>query len=195
MSLRYHVLPIKMPSDLANKENGKLPPHLLAKLKGTNGAMHPKAATAFNCLQLHAYFNGIDLQSTSTTDTYRPYHRQRNTFLKRYSETFTNRIPPVSRKWEGKRYWLRKGFAPSASPGTSNHGWGLAIDIAHASGARLAWMLGSSGWTSPVLQYGFSWEVASGKNAESWHIRYVCGDQYPQAVLDALKVFPELEAK
>ena len=195
MSLRYHVLPIKMPSDLANKENGKLPPHLLAKLKGTSGAMHPKAATAFNCLQMHAFFAGIDLQSTSTADTYRSYERQERTFLDRYAEKFTNRVPPVFRTWNRKRYWLKKGKAPSATPGTSNHGWGLAIDVAGASGKRLAWMLGPSAWESPVLKFGFSWEVASGKNAESWHIRYVCGDEYPPAVVEALKVFPELEAK
>lgn len=193
--MRYHVLRIVMPSDLEGQENGKLDNNLLRKLHGTRGAMHHKAATAFNCLQLYAYFNDVDLQSTSTADTYRSYDRQERTFLDRYSSSWTNRIPPVSRKWGSKRYWLKKGRAPSATPGTSNHGWGLAIDIAGASGARLAWMLGSSGWTSPVLQYGFSWEVVSGKNAESWHIRYVCGDQYPQAVLDALKVFPELEAK
>lgn len=193
--MRFHVLELKMPSDLLNQENGKINPNLLRKLHGTSGALHHKAATAFNCLQMHAFFQSVDLQATSVADTYRSYERQERTFLSRYSSKPTTRIPPVTRKWNGKRYWLNKGAAPSASPGTSNHGWGLAIDVAGASGARLAWMLGQSAWASPVLQYGFSWEVASGPNAESWHIRYVCGDEYPKAVLDALKVFPELEAR
>ena len=193
--MKYHVLPIIQPSDLAGQQNGKLDERLLRKLHGTKGALHHKAATAFNCLQLNAYFNGIDLQSTSTADTYRAYQRQESGFLQRYSTSLSKRVPPVARRWNGKTYWLKKGYAPMATPGTSNHGWGLAIDIAGASGSRLAWMLGKGWWDSPVLQYGFSWEVASGRNAESWHIRYVCGDNYPPAVLEALRAFPELEAK
>jgi len=47
---------------------------------------------------------------------------------------------------------------------------------------------------SPVVKYGFTWEVESGPNAESWHIRYVCGDEWPSAVDEALKVFPDLRA-
>jgi LAS superfamily LD-carboxypeptidase LdcB len=193
--MKFHVLPLQMPAELKGQENGQINSNLLRKLHGTKGALYRQAATAFNCLQMEAYFAGIDLQSTSTVDTYRSYERQLATFNDRYSEKLTGRVPPVSRTFGGKRYWLKRGKAPSAAPGTSNHGWGLAIDIAGASGVRLAWMLGSSAWTSPVLKYGFSWEVESGKNAESWHIRYVCGDKPTQATLDTLKVFPELEAK
>jgi len=193
--MKFHVLPLQMPAELNGKENGRLSDKLLRKLHGTKGALYRHAATAFNCLQMEAYFAGIDLQSTSVADTYRSYDQQLATFNNRYSEKLTGRVPPVSRTFNGKKYWLKRGMAPSATPGTSNHGWGLAIDIANASGPRLAWMLGDSPWTSPVLKYGFSWEVESGKNAESWHIRYVCGDKPTQAVLDAIKAFPELEAK
>jgi hypothetical protein len=44
------------------------------------------------------------------------------------------------------------------------------------------------------VKYGFTWEVESGPNAESWHIRYICGDEWPSAVDEALKVFPDLRA-
>jgi|DEB0MinimDraft_6_1074348.scaffolds.fasta_scaffold32997_2 LAS superfamily LD-carboxypeptidase LdcB len=192
--MKYPVLPVIMPADLKGQANGKLDVSLMRPLKGTKGALHHAAATAFNCLQMEAYFAGVDLQSTSSADTYRSYERQERTFLTRYSKTPTGRVPIVTRKWEGRRWYLRRGSAPSASPGTSNHGWGLAIDIAGASGARLAWMMGPHPFLSPVLKYGFSWEVESGRNAESWHIRYVCGDKPPAAVELAVQVFPDLKA-
>lgn len=192
--MKFPVLPVVMPSDLAGVSNGELPGNLLRSLKATKGRLHHEAATAFNCLQLHAYFQGVDLQATSVADTYRSLEQQKKTFVDRYLGLPTGRKPEVTRKFQGKTYYLKPGKAPSASPGTSNHGWGLAIDIAGATGNRLGWMLGPSPLESPVIKFGFSWEVESGPNAESWHIRYVCGDNPPQAVLDALKVFPELKA-
>lgn len=192
--MKYPVLPVIMPSDMAGQTNGDLSPHLLRPLKGTKGSLHHQAATAFNCLQLEAFFQGVDLQSTSSVDTYRSYDRQERTFLRRYSPKPTTRIPVVTRTWQGRRWYLQRGNAPSAAPGTSNHGWGLAIDIAGASGDRLAWMMGSHPFFSPVLKYGFSWEVESGRNAESWHIRYVCGDNPPAAVTLAVQAFPDLQA-
>lgn len=190
----YHVLPIVMPFDLMNVENGRVPDSLLVDLKGSAGKLHHAAATAFNCLQMAAYFAGIELKPVSPADTYRPYGAQLRLFKQRYSTTPTGRNPEVTRKWNNTTFYLKKGVAPAGTPGTSNHGWGLAVDISSASGKRLEWMLGKDAWSSPVVQYGFSWEVKEGKNAESWHIRYVCGDKPPQAVVEALKVFPELKA-
>jgi len=190
----YHVLPIVMPSDLMGVDNGEIPANLLRPLKGSPGQLHHEAATAFNCLQLAAYFAGIELKPVSPADTYRPYTAQQRLFKQRYSTTPTGRQPEVTRTWNKTKFYLKKGVAPSATPGTSNHGWGLAVDISSASGARLAWMLGKDIWSSPVVQYGFSWEVKEGANAESWHIRYVCGDTPPAKVLEALEAFPDLKA-
>ena len=194
MSIKFPVLGLIMPSDLAGADNGKISPSLLKSLRGTKGKLHHLAATAFNCLQMEAYFAGVDLQATSVADTYRSYEQQKKTFNDRYAGLPTGRTPQVTRKFAGKTYFLKPGKAPSASPGTSNHGWGLAIDIANASGARLDWMMGGNPLLSPVLKYGFSWEVESGPNAEAWHIRYVCGDKVPMAVTEAVAAFPELKA-
>lgn len=190
----YHVLPIVMPSDLLGVDNGEVPANLLRPLKGSPGQLHHEAATAFNCLQLAAYFAGIELKPVSPADTYRPYTAQQRLFKQRYSTTPTGRVPTVTRTWNKTKFYLKKGVAPAGVPGTSNHGWGLAVDISSASGARLAWMLGNDIWSSPVVQYGFSWEVKEGANAESWHIRYVCGDTPPAKVLEALEAFPDLKA-
>lgn len=191
--MKYPVLKLVMPADLKGAENGQLPSALLRSLRGTKGKLHHLAAAAFNCLQLEAMFNGIDLQATSVADTYRSYDQQKRTFFNRYAGVPTGRKPEITRKFAGKTYYLKPGMAPSASPGTSNHGWGLAIDIAGASGDRLAWLMGDNPLLSPVLKYGFSWEVESGPNAEAWHIRYVCGDKVPMAVTEALEAFPELK--
>ena len=194
MTVKFPVLKLVMPSDLTGVSNGEIPGHLLRNLRGTKGRLHHLAATAFNCLQMEAFFEGVDLQSTSVADTFRSYSQQKKTFTDRYAAVPTGRVPQVTRKFQGKTYYLKPGKAPSATPGTSNHGWGLAIDIAGASGDRLEWMLGDNPLLSPVLKYGFSWEVESGPNAESWHIRYVCGDKVPMAVTEAVQAFPELQA-
>ena len=187
----YPVLPLVMPSDLAGAKNGEINPSLLRDIKAPNGKLHHHAATAWNCLQMSAYFAGIELKHVGA---YRPLPQQVNLFNERYSATPTGRTPQVTRTYQGKTWYLKKGVAPAGSPGTSNHGWGLAIDVASASGKRLDWLLGDGFMTSNALKFGFSWEVKNGANAEAWHIRYVCGDKLPQAVLEALQVFPTLNA-
>lgn len=190
----FPVLPVIMPADLRNQVNGRLDEKLLKPVAGyPKGRLHWRAATAYSCMHFAALVDGITLKPTSTVDCYRSYARQEAAFNDRYSATPTWRKPEVTRTWQGQTYWLKTGKAPSAVPGTSNHGWGLAVDIANASGKRLAWLMGTNAYTSKALLYGFTWEVASGPNAEPWHIRYVCGDNYTQAVKDLLKKVPELE--
>jgi LAS superfamily LD-carboxypeptidase LdcB len=189
---QYTVVPIIMPSDLAGAKNGELNPALLRDIKAPNGKMHRLAATAWNAMQLAAYFDGVELKHVGA---YRPLARQVYMFNERYAASPTGRTPQVTRTYQGKTWYLKKGVAPAGTPGTSNHGWGLAIDVANASGKRLDWLLGDGFATCNALKFGFSWEVKDGANAEAWHIRYVCGDKLPQAVIDAVAYFPTLDAK
>jgi LAS superfamily LD-carboxypeptidase LdcB len=188
----YTVLPIIMPSDLAGQKNGELNPSLLRDIKAPGGKLHRLAATAWNAMQLAAYFDGIELKHVGA---YRPIKEQINLFNTRYSTEKTPRKPEVTRKYQGKTWYLKPGMAPAGTPGTSNHGIGLAIDIASASGKRLEWLLGDGFMTSNALKYGFSWEVKDGANAEAWHIRYIAGDTLPQAVLEAIAAFPTLDVR
>ena len=188
----YPVLPIIMPSDLKGQKNGKLNPALLRGIKAPNGKLHRLAATAWNAMQLAAYFDGIELKHVGA---YRPLAEQVKLFNTRYSATKTPRKPEVTRKYQGKTWYLKPGMAPAGTPSTSNHGIGLAIDVANCSGKRLEWLLGDGFMTSNALKYGFTWEVKDGRNAEAWHIRYVCGDTLPQAVLEAIAVFPTLDVR
>jgi LAS superfamily LD-carboxypeptidase LdcB len=192
----YHVLPVILPSGLKDVTNGRLPASKLETLHSyPKGKLYPAARLAFDALALEAYFAGHELKPTSPADCYRSYDRQESGFLQRYSQKNTGRTPRVTRIYQGRPWYLKPGVAPMATPGTSNHGLGLAVDVANASGDLLEWLLGPNGFESPAIRYGFSWEVANGPNAEPWHIRYVCGDNPPPAVLEAVAAFPNLEIK
>jgi LAS superfamily LD-carboxypeptidase LdcB len=195
MTKEYPVLPVVMPADIAKAENGKLPDGVLKPLKGfPTGRLHRMAATAFNAMQLAAFFDKIELRPVSPTDTYRPFEVQDRIFYQRYTDQ--NNGAKVTRQHAGKTWYLLPGKAPCSSPGKSNHGWGLAVDIANCSGSRLDWLLGGGGLAANALKFGFSWETTPGKPGhEDWHIRLVTGDKPTQAVLDMVKAFPELDAR
>jgi LAS superfamily LD-carboxypeptidase LdcB len=61
----------------------------------------------------------------------------------------------------------------TAVPGTSNHGWGLAVDLCGGINvlgtAQTAWMQANAahyGWLQP------GWARAGGHNPEPWHWEY-----------------------
>lgn len=65
-------------------------------------------------------------------------------------------------------YWQKPGLA--AAPGTSNHGWGLAVDVSCGiddySSPQHAWLTehgGEFGWVNP------QWARAGGSRPEPWH--------------------------
>lgn len=63
----------------------------------------------------------------------------------------------------------------AATPGTSNHGWGLAVDISTArlsggtSGDQYTWLKNNSGIYNWVLP---TWARPSGTKPEPWHFEY-----------------------
>ena len=177
--MKYPVKPMKMPSDLKGVKNGRVPAKLLVKVN--SGRLHHQAAKAFHCMVIAAKKDGISL---GTVGHYRTFEGQEKLFLDRYQTTPTGRVPKVTRQYQGKTWYLKKGKSPSASPGTSNHGWGLAVDIANASGERLKWLLKNA------VSFGFSWEVEEGPNAEAWHLRYYMGDSTTLRVKLSLLVHP-----
>jgi D-alanyl-D-alanine carboxypeptidase len=120
------VRKLKVPKELKQYDNGKLPPHLLKDIQG-GGQLWTKAADWWNLMFEAAKADGITLKAVARG--YRPYEAQAAMFLLRYDDKPTGRVPKVTRKWHGKTWFLRKGKSPSATPGTSNHGWGLAQDI------------------------------------------------------------------
>ena len=169
---KYPVVPVKLCSCLKGVKPGELPAKLLRGIEG-KGKLHHCAADAYEAMDAAANAAGIDLSPTSQADTYRSLETQEYGFYQRYTDTPKPALMKQKpRIYKGKAWYLKKGMAPMAVPGTSNHNLGIAIDIKDASGNRLAWLLANE------HLYGFSHELDS----EPWHIRYVAGDAIPDAV-------------
>ncbi|MFW2514242.1 hypothetical protein ACNI3K_10740 [Demequina sp. SO4-13] len=60
--------------------------------------------------------------------------------------------------------------ATAARPGTSNHGWGMAVDLDVPSAAWLRAHGEDFGWVHP------EWARPGGSKPESWHLEYVATD-------------------
>lgn len=185
------VHPVRLPSDLVSASNGRLGDEMLSSFyapgRGTARG-HRFAVRAWRAMAADAARHGWTLTITSLGDAYRPYESQVKVFLSRTEQvsaaTWAATPRAKRRRWEGRYYRFLPGVAPVATPGTSNHGWGLAFDAAWLISDRIAsiksdqrawtWLLGNA------HRFGFSWEVQS----EPWHVRYVTGDNIPSSVFE-----------
>jgi UDP-N-acetylmuramoyl-tripeptide--D-alanyl-D-alanine ligase len=159
------------PADLHGCRNGELDDGLLQPIPG--GQLHRCAAIAWAAMREAAGRDGIHLEPTHEVDTYRPLAVQSRVFLRRY----TTEPQPTGRapvEWDGKTWWLKPDCAPAAVPGTSSHGWGLAVDVRRASERlRAEWL------RNRAHEFGWWREFEE----EPWHWRYCAGDEAPDAVL------------
>jgi LAS superfamily LD-carboxypeptidase LdcB len=169
MSTNEPVKKLKVPKELKKYGNGKLPPHELHPITG-GGTMWGKAAFWWNHMAAEAAQAGIII--TGVSNGYRSYEQQERLFLVRYLSKPTGRIPEVTRRWKLRRWYLRKGKSPSATPGTSPHGWGLAQDI-EVPRATYNWMCANA------PRYGFYLQgpskLKNGKpnpEFEAWHWQF-----------------------
>ena len=194
--MKFPIVKVIKPSNLRGVTNGDLPEGLLRSV-GKGGLLHVNAARAFEALRADAEMHGFALTYT-WGGTYRTLQSQISLFERRYDKEFVEgrNVKTGSRTWNGVKYWKRSGVAAAATPGTSNHGWGLAIDMALDSDRSDGLDPDDAVYIGPALNYlfinaerfGFSWELQS----EPWHLRYVKGDEIPQAVRDFEKgVKPE----
>jgi LAS superfamily LD-carboxypeptidase LdcB len=182
-----------MPTDLAKATNGRLWPNQLAPmhLPGANtSVLHPLAARAFGALFIAALAEtGQTMTATSSADCYRSLDIQLWAWNDRMSSSYNPITCTTKTKaWNGKVYWLKRFKAECAQPGYSNHGWGLAVDVAlwDATNRKTLPVDGNAWFWAWLLQnaasFGLSWETS-----ETWHLRYTAGDNVPQRVLDIEK--------
>lgn len=127
------------PPELAALGNGRIPSQLLQQLGFGFGShrLWPAAARAFQNLYVAALKDGITI---GVTDSYRSYEAQVDVAL---------------------RKGLYKNGGLAATPGTSNHGWGLALDL-KLTPAALAWMRANG------PRFGYFEDVPR----ESWHWQF-----------------------
>ncbi|MEP7762391.1 M15 family metallopeptidase [Sanguibacter sp. 25GB23B1] len=123
-----------IPTDLAAYGNGKIPRDALAPIGSTGHRLWAPASAGFEGLLAAAKADGIDI---GITDSYRTYESQ---------------VDLVARKG----LYSEGGLA--AKPGTSDHGWGLSVDL-KLDGPALAWMRANG------AAHGFVEDVPR----EPWH--------------------------
>lgn len=183
--MTYPERAIVRPSCLNGTTNGKLPSRILTSTEGQAGGIDvvlvTPAARAWRALAAAALDAGHTLKLSGFGCGYRDYTTQERIFRERYTTTYLAGRP--SRMWNGQRWYQRPGTAVAAVPGTSNHGWGLAVDCGEERDSDLA----AEPLDSKTLQwlidheqtFGFSHELQS----EPWHLHYFRGDSIPVAVL------------
>lgn len=173
-----------IPTALKPYRNGQLPANLLARVK-TGGQMYAPVAEQFNKMYDAALAAGFKLRNVGD---YRSFDGQLKMFMDRYTTTDLGRKPQVTRKYEGKTWYLKPGKAPSATPDPtgsrgSNHGWGLAIDLGYNRFGRLTSMGGKCfEWMcANAPKYGFYLQGNNmkSKEFEAWHWQYALGDKTP----------------
>jgi hypothetical protein len=175
-----------LPSALSQYKNGQLPASVLAKVK-TGGQMYAPVAAHFNNLYDAALAAGFKLKNVGD---YRSFEGQLAMFNDRYVTTDTG--TGVTRKYEGKTWYLKKGKAPSAAPDPtglkgSNHGWGLAMDLGYDVNGKLTSMGGKClEWMcANAPKYGFYLQTGdkNSKEFENWHYQYCLGDKTPDGTV------------
>ena len=187
---QYPYIKLVVPTALKAHKNGQLPANLLAKVK-TGGQMYAPVAAQFDKMYDAALAAGHKLKNVGD---YRSFEGQLSMFMDRYQTTDTGRVPQVTRQYEGKTWYLKKGKAPSAAPDPtglkgSNHGWGLAIDLGYEAGGKLQSMGGACfEWMcANAPKWGFYLQTAdkNSKEFEAWHWQYCLGDAAPNGSVAA----------
>ncbi len=127
-----------IPVELKTYGNGRIPDSALSTIAGTSHSLWEPAARSLEALRSAAAAEGVTI---GITDSYRTYDTQ---------------VDLVRRKG----LYSQGGLA--AAPGTSMHGWGVAVDLKLDSAAQ-AWMRQNGG------RFGYVENVAR----EPWHWQYV----------------------
>ena len=184
----YPHMKLVVPSALKAHKNGQLPANLLAKVK-TGGQMYAPVTAQFDKMYDAALAAGFKVKNVGD---YRSFEGQLAMFRDRY--VLENTGTGVTRTFEGKTWYLKKGKAPSAAPDPtglkgSNHGWGLAIDLGYDVNGRLTSMGGKCfEWMcANAPKYGFYLQGSDPKSKEfeAWHWQYCLGDATPDGSVAA----------
>ncbi|WME22159.1 peptidoglycan-binding protein [Brachybacterium sp. GU-2] len=134
---------------------------------GRHEQLQREAAESFsNLIALAVAKSGANFQ---LYDALRPIEEQIAMLQRNYRRVSRARSKSSDRTWDGSTWERRPGRPSTASPGWSNHGSGLAVDI-HPGPIQEIFKSDGPAW-------GWSWEEGQ-ENGESWHFVYVGGNRY-----------------
>ena len=124
-------------------DNGQLPDSALAPIAQGRLAKDNYCAASWNAMNVEARSLGLELVPTGSMSSYRTLAQQEQLY-----QNYLN------------------GGALAAVPGTSNHGWGLAVDTPDSRYWDMIQRIGA--------KYG--WQKAwSDAPSEPWHVKYRAG--------------------
>ena len=129
---------MSVPPELAPLGNGRIPRDRLQPIAQSGHYLYAPAAAAWDGLVAAAAADGIEMR---ITDSYRSFEQQ---------------VDLAERKG------LYKNGGLAATPGKSNHGWGLAVDADITDPATLAW----------IRQNGPRFGFVEAVPREPWHWEY-----------------------
>jgi hypothetical protein len=178
----YPVLAAVRPASIGNADNGRITADVLVNVGGPLiRLLAVEAATEYIALRDACVVDTGVVFAVMGGGAYRSFAEQLSLFAQRYEYPARTGLPASSYRTYGERtYSLRSGMAAAASPGTSNHGLGVAVDIAipvidtdtgkitsytRIDQSKLAWpwLLGHA------VEHGWSWELQS----EPWHLHLI----------------------
>jgi LAS superfamily LD-carboxypeptidase LdcB len=178
MTIKYPVKTPVIPTICKQQGCGTITS--LKDLRGGHGQMFTRAATDFNRMYAAALDAGFELQ---VIGDYRTLARMKQLFFDRYQLEPSGRVPKVTRRYQGKTWYLKKGKSPCAAPpegtppnqtGGSMHGYGIAVDVNTQAAQLLSWLRRNA------PKYNFYWQgqptLPNGKpnpEWESWHLNWV----------------------
>lgn len=131
----YGKLPI--PAELLAYGNGRVPKEALTPIGQGSHRLYAPAAASWQNVVAAARADGIELR---ITDSYRPYEEQ---------------VDLANRKG------LYKNGGLAAVPGTSTHGWGMAVDADIRDPATMEWLRVNGprfGWIETTPREPWHWE-------------------------------------
>ena len=132
----YGAMPV--PAELASYGNGRIPAAALEPVGQGAHRLYAPAATAWKQAVAAARADGVELR---LTDSYRSYDQQLSLAADK---------------------GLSSDGGLAAAPGTSSHGWGLAVDVDVNNAAARNWLQTNGHW------FGFVETV----RREPWHWEY-----------------------
>lgn len=124
--------------------NGQLPPSDLAPIAQGQLAKANHCAAAWNAMNVEARSLGVELIPTGSKSSYRTYSQQQELY----------------------QDYLNGTGALAAVPGTSNHGWGVAVDVATQEMRSMIDRIGKKyGWDKDTSDAPSEW----------WHLKHLAG--------------------
>lgn len=123
-----------LPEGITPAQNGMMPAPLLRKVY-CGGRLYVDAARSWNAMVRAAAEDKVFLNLNHPVNAYKDILQQRRLFQDRFSEVDAQADVPdgaVRVQFEDKIWQLKEGKAFTECPGTSSHGYGLAVFIVNA---------------------------------------------------------------